>query len=539
MLDITDYLTTIAFNTTIFKRDRILLIDNIMNNDAELVDNFTLFEYLQKQPQFRDISYYIINRNNVKYKEISQKYRNIITIDNCKVNLSLLSHIAKAKYWLDSFQMLNRLNLQDYFKNSQIINVYTQHGINYFKSGFLGNQEIGSAIFRKIIFSNENERQLFKKYYSYADDNTILAGLARWDLIPDKTTGKEILLYFTFRSYLRDPGISIEETNYYKNILKLLSSDRLNNLLKKHNLILNLALHHEAQRYMNHNLPKIGNIKIIKDIDIGKCKKNSSMLITDFSSMCFDFMYKNRPVIFYRIDKDDPLLMYDEEGHINDVNVESKNNELYNICYSADDVIDLIAKYIDNGFKLEVENIAKNDNFFTFRSDICSHIITEILKSPTNIYNSDEVPLHNEIEYGVEYSFFHHNNPFVLTGVSHVESWGCWSNNKEVKLGFRLPQKNKNKDIQLTLQLLVFIARKKKKQVVDIFANDQHIAGYKLCENKATLKLIIPATLLDNGVLNLKFCIKKPQSPKEVGISSDSRKLAIGFTKMTINPVTD
>lgn len=32
------------------------------------------------------------------------------------------------------------------------------------------------------------------------------------------------------------------------------------------------------------------------------------MLITDFSSMCFDFMYINKPVIFYNIAKDDILM---------------------------------------------------------------------------------------------------------------------------------------------------------------------------------------------------------------------------------------
>lgn len=526
------------FHTKIFGRKKILLIDNIFNDKAELIDNFTLFEYLQKDPKFKKISYYIINKNNEQFSQISKKYKNIIPLDDCSVNFSLMRKLLTAKYWLDSFQVLNKLNLQTYFKESQIINVYTQHGINYFKSGFWGKQDIGEQTFRKIIFSNKREQILFKQYYSYNDENTILAGLARWDLMKDITQPTDIFAYFTFRTYLRDPSLNIEETTYYQNILKLVSSEKLNALLKKHNISLNLALHHEVFRYLHQQLDQIGNIKLIPDVEIGQVKQKSSLLITDYSSMCFDFMFKNRPVVFYRLDKDEPLLNNDNESKINNENVEAKNHELYNICYNAEDVVNIIEKYLNNNFQLETENIAKNDTFFTYRENICEHIIQGILNSPENVYNPRYAIPQQPISFETTYHFSSLSNHYVLTGVSTPEKWGSWSNSEIVKLSLKIPFIQKHENILIKLNLKTFLNKKRKKQIIKIYANDLFLKKTKITQKNRFLKLNIPADMLKDGLLCIQFDVKNPKSPKELKLSEDTRKLGIGFQTMQISKCT-
>lgn len=156
----------------LFKRKYILLIDNTFNNEAELVDNYSLFEYLQSQDEYENISFYVINRYNSNYDSIANKYKNnIIPIENSRVNLALVLKLFKTKYWLDSFQVINRfnINLKKYFFPSRIIPIYMQHGINFFKLFFLGDDSIGDGVFKKIVFSNEKERELYKKYYGYND----------------------------------------------------------------------------------------------------------------------------------------------------------------------------------------------------------------------------------------------------------------------------------------------------------------------------------------------------------------------------------
>ena len=58
-----------------YKRDVFLLMDNIQNKDAELVDNYSLFEYLQSQSEYKDTSYYLMNIDSPQLNEAKGKYR--------------------------------------------------------------------------------------------------------------------------------------------------------------------------------------------------------------------------------------------------------------------------------------------------------------------------------------------------------------------------------------------------------------------------------------------------------------------------------
>lgn len=71
-----------------------------------------------------------------------------------------------------------------------------------------------------------------------------------------------------------------------------------------------------------------------------KCR----MLVTDYSSVCWDVYYMGKPVIFYQFDYD----MY-MENHGSYLDME---NELFGERYTElDDVIDGIERAIENGFE--------------------------------------------------------------------------------------------------------------------------------------------------------------------------------------------
>lgn len=376
---------------SLFKRDKILLVDNTFNDTAELTDNFALFQYLQTKPDYKDKSFYIINRRNNQYAEIAARYpQNIIPVKHGKLSWNLIKKLVTTKYWLDSFQVISSFDPHALMRKGKITTVYMQHGINYFKTGYLGNSAISPKYFNKIVFSNKKERQLFKKYYGYNDNNTILAGLSRWDLIKSEPQEKIIFVYFTSRAYLwQNKKLDFTKTNYYKNVVQLLSSPHLNTFLKEKNIKLYAGLHHEMT-YHESIKAQLSHIKFIEDKDIGTIKQKASMLITDFSSMCFDFMIKDKPVIFYRIDAGDKLTELNQDSSDNDKNVEKKNKELYNIFYKASDVIKATQSYVNNNFQLEEKYQKINSKFFTYRSDIRKHIMDNLIKSTSNAIN--EIP---------------------------------------------------------------------------------------------------------------------------------------------------
>ncbi len=425
----------IVVKTNIFKRNNYLLIDNTVHQDSELVDNFKLFEYMMSTT-IKNRVFYIINKKHSRYYELKKRYKNhIIPISSNHLSFSLIFKLLTTKYWLDSYQMIFNYGLIQLFQQSRIIPVYMQHGINYFKLGY--RYVYSPNVFKKVVVSNDEEFKLFNELYKYDDINIIKAGLSRWQNNNSSKRKKAILVYFTYRSYLNMLE-DIESTQYVQKINLLLSSRDLKQILANSNTQIYIATHHEAKYKLN-NISK--NVKVISEQDIGKIKQEASLLITDFSSMCFDFMRNDVPVIFYHIDSKEPLLKLNKEDLKNNYTVESHNSELYNIYYNYNDVIAKIKYYINNNFKLEEEYKQINKTFFYPISNIHETIVE----------NLEKVKLVKNINYPQlnldELYIFPPNWPVPFAGEKiqcfntfEAENDGRWSADKEVFCGFKLPQ---------------------------------------------------------------------------------------------------
>ena len=66
---------------------------------------------------------------------------------------------------------------------------------------------------------------------------------------------------------------------------------------------------------------------------------------------------------------------------------------------------------------------------------------------------------------------------------------------------------------------------------------DQKICGEKLDEDNLILRFTIPQKLIKDGVLS--FTIEYPDaiSPAALGVSKDTRLLAVGYQKMVLNTI--
>ena len=110
---------------------------------------------------------------------------------------------------------------------------------------------------------------------------------------------------FTWRKLKNNNNIS---ELYFKNIFKLLSNKKLHQILKKKKIIICFSLHHKMLKYKALLQIKSKIIKLIPQNLIFECLRASSLLITDFSSVIFDFMAQNKPFIIYIPDSEDSKL---------------------------------------------------------------------------------------------------------------------------------------------------------------------------------------------------------------------------------------
>ena len=114
---------------------------------------------------------------------------------------------------------------------------------------------------------------------------------------------------------------------------------------------------------------KINKLKLklnyITNNQISETLMKSSLLITDFSSVIFDFIYKRKPIIIYIPDSEDPSNKDNYDiNYIKLIN-NMKNGKMHfeNIYNTTEQVINKIIFYVDNNFELE-SNMKKFYNSF-------------------------------------------------------------------------------------------------------------------------------------------------------------------------------
>lgn len=165
-----------------------------------------------------------------------------------------------------------------------------------------------------IVASSQNEVALIKQASPKLSDSIHITGLARFDQLSDTQAAEKekiILIMPTFRKWLRDISrlrdaeSAFQQTEYYHKWSSLLANEQLSSTLKRHNMRVVFYPHHELQ-----NLAKtftVSDSRIIigtqQQYDVQDLLKRASLLVTDYSSILFDFAYMEKPIIYYQFDK--------------------------------------------------------------------------------------------------------------------------------------------------------------------------------------------------------------------------------------------
>ena len=357
------------------EKDTYLLFDCLYDKDAENIDAYSLFLYMQDN----DIkSNYVVLKESPLYEKLKKenKLDNIIGIDEySKLNgWNFLQNIADVlphtKAIITSFGTESVLDV--YLKKLEYLKyIFIQHGQIYFKESVMHSGYLYPDKFPYILASSPIEEFILKKY-GWKDQNIIKAGLPRWDLLKEKS----IFIMFTWRN--TTPQF-FSKTLYFNKLNSLLNNKKLHTFLKEQNIKVYLALHHALKTNSKINLDiNIEGIEIVDTKYISKYIRKSSLLLTDLSSVAFDFMFQDKPVILYGLDRKDKLL--DRKQYMDLELLYERRNVFPNIVFSEDEVIELIKYYVKNDFELQ-ENIKQiYELFFYTKEDIRKILVTQIEK---------------------------------------------------------------------------------------------------------------------------------------------------------------
>jgi CDP-glycerol glycerophosphotransferase len=227
---------------------------------------------------------------------------------------------------------------------------------------------------------------MFVETYGFQDVEVNVTGFSRFDQLStenNNTINNKILIATTWRKWLKR-GNRLYSSKYFYYWSQLIKSQRLSELLEKHDAFIYFQPHFNMMKFVNEFAGMSKRIIIqTKDFPLQQHIKECDMLITDYSSVMYDFYYQEKPVICYMFDRDEwekqldgPPLIDFEKDLPSDI-----------VC-SVDEVVDSLEEYMNIRFAMKNEHLPKIYNFIKNRDhNNCERIYQSILHSIENTPN--------------------------------------------------------------------------------------------------------------------------------------------------------
>lgn len=243
--------------------------------------------------------------------------------------------------------------------------IFLQHGITkddismfYYKN----------TKFKGFICGAKREYNYILERFGYPKDYVINSGFPRFDALKDESKGKNIIAIIpTWRNWLGRVTNRLTkqenflETNYYKFWNSLINDKRFIKIIEDNNIELIFYPHIQMQKYLNHFKSSSQNIKIIdiNSLEIQELLKKASLLITDYSSVYFDFAYMRKPVLYFQFDYKEYREKHLSEGYFN-----YENDGFGPICKTVEELTEKTKYYIETHFQNDLQYYKRCAEFF-------------------------------------------------------------------------------------------------------------------------------------------------------------------------------
>ena len=373
------YIYLIDINRNVYKKTDFLLMDFIFKNYSS-DDVYPIYEKMIN----KNLSAHYLTENEELYDRYCHNVHqcNLIILANEKsyrINDEFLekrfSLILKLKQVLSSVGVgINYIN-NLFYNIDYITYICIGHGISFFKP-YLYDDYYGSINFDKLLIPNSEKLISVAIKHGWEEKNLIKFNLPRWEkynhldnfIVNNKNiTSNSIFIMFTWREIKKNGTMSFY---YFKNIINLLNNELLINYLLEYKITLYFSIHHQVLKYKNEFeiINNLKHIKFIKENDIAECLSKTSLVVTDYSSIIFDMIYRRKPYIIFIPDIYDSLI---EQNYLNksyDVINKFRTNkfEFENVYFDLNSTVDKINYYIKNDFRLN-RKLKKFYNDFHFK----------------------------------------------------------------------------------------------------------------------------------------------------------------------------
>lgn len=315
--------------------------------------------------------YFAVNSDSPSFELMNQFEGNIIPFGGFQHKLlylfadKIISSYINEKFlnpfFYDNYQLYKGLCTSERF--------FLQHGVTKDDiSKFIKKYNNNVSL---IVTVSDFERESFlNEGYGFSTNIVQTLGFPRYDNLHEINHNKQILFMPTWRLDLTNENDFLN-SEYYETINNLLNNNVLFKLLKEKGYVFVFKPHAEL-------IPYIDLLNISDDVYLSlndsyqKLFNESSILITDFSSVFFDFAYLKKPIIYYQPNND----YHYDEGYF-----DYNNMGFGDVIHDENNLIDKLNYYLDNGCHMEEFYKNNVDAFFKFNdSNNCQRVYNWLLK---------------------------------------------------------------------------------------------------------------------------------------------------------------
>lgn len=350
-----------------WKKKRLWLVYEKFCSMAQ--DNgYFFFKHCMEEEKDNQHIYYVLDKDSVDWDKMKKYGKHIVPFMSVKHMLYCM--VANLYIASDSKKHLYAWRTKPNMISSRIAHhniLFLQHGVTALKKVDPIFGKKGTSPMNHFTTTSKFEQEIIVNHFGYTEKNAPLLGFTRWDVLEDKSKPEEkiILAMPTWRAWLEEKSAEeFKQSDYYYNYMNLLKSEKLAKILKDNQVKLIFYIHPKFKDYLGEFNISGENIELIP---FGKQPLNEimmrcSMLITDYSSVCWDVYYMAKPVLFYQFDYD----MY-MQAHGSYVDME---HDLFGERYTEyDQLINGVEKYVKNGFKIRQEDLDNIDYYFAYRDN--------------------------------------------------------------------------------------------------------------------------------------------------------------------------
>ncbi|MEN2767353.1 CDP-glycerol glycerophosphotransferase family protein [Ornithinibacillus xuwenensis] len=318
---------------------------------------YHFFKYMRENHPEKNV-YYVINTNSPEKKNI-EKLGNILDFKSKKhILYTIVSRKVISSHHPD---YLYPIRTKKFKKKVKAVKVFLQHGVLGTKN-MTANYGKYSGDFDVDLFfvSSDYERKIVINDLNYGENQVKVTGLSRFDALfsKDVSLKRQILIIPTWRDWLSNNN-QFKESEYFNRYNNLINNKDLLDFARENEIQILFCIHPNMQQFTGHF--ESGIVKCIKqgEINVQTLIKESLLMITDYSSVAFDFSFLRKPVIYYQFDRD--RFLDSKPSHI-DIEEELPGD----IVYEEVQLIELIKKYKENNFRMKELKHNKSQKFLKF-----------------------------------------------------------------------------------------------------------------------------------------------------------------------------